>query len=214
MYGFAFDNNSKNCSREILKWFLYISRSSPVYSTNNLFDAPNVLRLIIHGLTHKRRSFPIISFFFNIKSVDILSLNSHTSQQHLPAQVHLSPFWNRLPRSLLWNCVNSIVQPLNTISLIQPRWSTWGDPYKRALRHALLSYRVISKFSGWISGALPPLHMFHGVYIDKSTFHYMTFKEVSLHICNKCGALTDSMVRGSSWEANSFSAAQEISRIL
>ena len=54
------------------------------------------------------------------------SLNSHISQQHLTAQVHLLPFWNRLPRSPLWNCVNSIVQPLNSISLIQPRWSTWG----------------------------------------------------------------------------------------
>jgi hypothetical protein len=38
----------------------------------------------------------------------------------------LPPFWNRLPRSLLWNCVNNIVQPLNSVSLIQPRWSTWG----------------------------------------------------------------------------------------
>ena len=49
MYGFNFDNNSKNCSRDILKRFLYISRSSLVHSTNNVFDAPNVLRLIIHG---------------------------------------------------------------------------------------------------------------------------------------------------------------------
>ena len=66
------------------------------------------------------------SYFFFLKCVDILSLNSHISQQHLPAQVHLPPFWNRLPRSLLWNCVNSIVQSLNSISLIQPRWSIWG----------------------------------------------------------------------------------------
>jgi len=68
--------------------------------------------------------FPRISLF--LKCVDILSLNSPISQQHLPAQVHLPPFWNRLPRSPLWNCVNSIVQPLNSISLIEPRWSTWG----------------------------------------------------------------------------------------
>ena len=67
------------------------------------------------------------SYFFFLKCIDILSLNSHISQQqHLPAQVHLPPFWNRLPRSTLWNCVNSIVQPLNPISSIQPRWSTWG----------------------------------------------------------------------------------------
>ena len=65
MYGFTFDNNSKNCSRDILKWFLYIFRSSLVHSTNNVFDAPNMLRLIIHGLTHQRRFFPFISFFQN-----------------------------------------------------------------------------------------------------------------------------------------------------
>jgi hypothetical protein len=65
------------------------------------------------------------SYFFFLKCVDIVSLNSHISQQHLPAQVHLPPFWNRLSRSPLWNCVNSIVQRLNSISLIQPRWSTW-----------------------------------------------------------------------------------------
>ena len=124
MYGFTFDNNSKNCSLDTLQWFLYISRSSLVHSTNNVFDAPNVLRLIIHGLTHQRRFFPFISFF--LKCVDIVLLNSHILQQHLPAQVHLPPFWNRLPRSLLWNRLKSIVQPLNSISLIQPCWSTWG----------------------------------------------------------------------------------------
>jgi hypothetical protein len=32
----------------------------------------------------------------------------------------LPPFFNQLPRSLLWNRVNSIVQPLNSMSLIQP----------------------------------------------------------------------------------------------
>jgi len=31
-----------------------------------------------------------------------------------------------MPRSPLWNCVNSIVQPLNSISFIQLRRSTWG----------------------------------------------------------------------------------------
>jgi len=123
MYGFIFDKNSKNCSRDILKWFLYIFRSSLVHSTNNVFDAPNVLRHIIHGLTHQRRfSF----YFFFLKCVNILLLNSHILKQHLPAQVHLPPFWNRLPRSLLWKRVKSIVQPLNSISLIQRCWSTWG----------------------------------------------------------------------------------------
>ena len=62
MYGFTFDNNSQSCSRDTLKWFLYISRSSLVHSTNNVFDAPNVLRLFIHGLTHQRL-FPFIFFF-------------------------------------------------------------------------------------------------------------------------------------------------------
>jgi len=62
MYGYTFDNNSKNCSRYILKWFLYISRSSLVHSTNNLFDAPNVSRLIIHGLTHQRHFFLLFLF--------------------------------------------------------------------------------------------------------------------------------------------------------
>ena len=64
MYGFTFDDNSKNCSWDILKWILYISRSSFVHSANNVFDAPDVLRLIIHGLTHQRRFFfPFIYFF-------------------------------------------------------------------------------------------------------------------------------------------------------
>jgi len=57
MYGFSFDNNSKNCSQDILKWFLYISRSSLVHSTNDVLDAPNVSRHIIHGLTHRRLFF-------------------------------------------------------------------------------------------------------------------------------------------------------------
>jgi len=122
MYCFTFDDNSKNCSRDILKWFLYISWSSLVHSTNNVFDAPNMLRLIIHGLIHRRFFF----YFFFLKCVDILLLNSHILQQHLLAQVHLPPFWNRLHCSLLWNRVNSIVQPFNSISLIPPRWSTWG----------------------------------------------------------------------------------------
>jgi len=71
------------------------------------------------------RHFFLLFLFFFFKCVGILSLNSHISQ-HLPAQVHLPPFRNRLHRSPLWNCVNSIVQPLNSISLIQTRWSTWG----------------------------------------------------------------------------------------
>jgi len=66
MYGFIFDNNSKNCSRYILKWFLYIFRSSLVHSTNNVFDAPNVLSLIIRGLTHQRRFFLLFPFFQNV----------------------------------------------------------------------------------------------------------------------------------------------------
>ena len=136
MYGFTLDNNSKNFSRDILKWFLYISRSSLVHSTNNVFDAPNVLRLFIHGLTH--RLFPFIYFF--LKCVDILLLNSHILQQHLPTQVHLPPFWNRLPRSLLWNRVKSIVQPLNSISLIQPYWSTWG-PVQTRLTLTMMEYK-------------------------------------------------------------------------
>jgi len=131
MYDFTFDNNSKNFSRDILKWFLYISRSSLVHSTNNVFDVPNTLRLIFHSLTHQ----PL----FFLKCVDILLLNSHILKHHLPAKGHLPPFWNRLSRSLLWNRVNSIVQPLNSVSLIQPRWPTWGTrvnaPYGWWLRH-------------------------------------------------------------------------------
>jgi Tfp pilus assembly protein PilV len=53
----------------------------------------------------------------------------------------LPPFWNRLPLSPLWNCANSITQPLNSISLIQPRWSTWGDLCKRALRYSFSTYK-------------------------------------------------------------------------
>jgi hypothetical protein len=39
------------------------------------------------------RSFFLLFIFF-LKCVDILLLNSHISQQHLPAQVHLPPFLN------------------------------------------------------------------------------------------------------------------------
>ena len=42
--------------------------------------------------TSRTSFFP--SYFFFLKCVDILSLNSHISQQQLPAQVHLPPFWN------------------------------------------------------------------------------------------------------------------------
>jgi len=54
MYNFTFDNNSKIFSREILKLILYISRSSLVHSTKNLFYLPNVSRLITHGWTNQR----------------------------------------------------------------------------------------------------------------------------------------------------------------
>jgi hypothetical protein len=56
-------------------------------------------------------------YFFSLLCIDILLSNSHILQ-HNAAQVHLPPFWNRLTRSLLWNRVNSIVQPLNSMSLI------------------------------------------------------------------------------------------------
>jgi hypothetical protein len=36
----------------------------------------------------------------------------------------LPPFFNRLPRSLSWNRVNSIVHPSNSMSLIQSHWSS------------------------------------------------------------------------------------------
>jgi len=116
MNHFTFDNNSKNLSRDILIWFEYISASSLVYSTNKVLDAHNVLCFIIHGLTQQRRFFFFFIFFF--KYVEFPSLNSHISQQHIPAQVHLQSFWNRLPRSLLWNCVKYIVQTFNSISFI------------------------------------------------------------------------------------------------
>ena len=51
MYGFIFDNNSKKTVPETSLNDFCTSRSSFVHSTNNVFDAPNVLRLIIHGLT-------------------------------------------------------------------------------------------------------------------------------------------------------------------
>jgi len=92
-----------------------------------LGNSPQITRINKQVTTCRmsRTSF-FPSYFFFLKCVDILSLNIHISQQHLPAQVNLPPFWNRLPRSPSWKCVNSIVQPLNSISLIQPRWSTGG----------------------------------------------------------------------------------------
>jgi hypothetical protein len=74
-----------------------------------------MLRLIIHGLTHRR-----FFYFYFQKCVDIPLLNSYILQ-HLPAQVNLLPFWNRLLHSPLWNRVNSTVQPMKSISLIQSR---------------------------------------------------------------------------------------------
>ena len=41
--------------------FIHISISL-VHSTNNVFDAASVLRLIIHGLTHQRRFSPLFLF--------------------------------------------------------------------------------------------------------------------------------------------------------
>ena len=73
--------------------------------------------------------------------------NIHIFPQ-LPAQFHLPPFWNRLPGSLLWNRTNSIAQPLNSISLIQSCWSSWG-PCNRAFRNVALThtYVLTSRFS-------------------------------------------------------------------
>jgi hypothetical protein len=50
--------------RYILKWFLYMSRSSLVHSINNVSDAPNMLYLIIHSFTHHRHFF--LLFFSNM----------------------------------------------------------------------------------------------------------------------------------------------------
>ena len=105
------------------------------------FDAPSMLRLIIHSLTHQRRFFPFISFFPNVLTF-FYQIVTYYNNRHLPPQIHLPPFWNRLPRSLLWNRVNSIVQPLNSISLIQPRWSTWGTRVNAPLTSLFTSTAV------------------------------------------------------------------------
>jgi hypothetical protein len=88
-----------------------------------------MLRLIIHGFTHHRRFFLLFIFFKYV-----LTINSLILQQHLAAQVHLPSFWNRLAHSLLWNRVNSIVQPLNLMYVIYlTAVINLGDPCKRAL---------------------------------------------------------------------------------
>ena len=51
-----------------------------------MFDAPNMLRLIIHSLTHQRRVF---FYLFFLKCVDILLVNSHILQQQQQQQQHL-----------------------------------------------------------------------------------------------------------------------------
>jgi hypothetical protein len=46
------------------------------------------------------------------------ALEEMVKQLNIP---DLPPFFNRLPRSLLRNRVNTIVHPLNSMSLIQPQ---------------------------------------------------------------------------------------------
>jgi hypothetical protein len=65
----------------------------------------------------------------------------------------LPPFWSRLPRSLLWNRVNSIVQPLNSISLIQPRWSTRGTRVNAPLQVRHIQVQCFHSY--FISSQLP-----------------------------------------------------------
>ena len=103
------------------RWPTFVNVVDSLWVTHHRLPVSTSKSRPVSQCRKSRTSF----FILFLKCVDILSLNSRISQ-HLPAQVHLPPFWNRLPRSPLLNCVNSIVQPLNSISLIQPRWSTWG----------------------------------------------------------------------------------------
>jgi predicted nucleic acid-binding Zn ribbon protein len=70
---------------------------------------------------------------------------------YLPAQVHLSPFWNRLPRSLLWNRVNIIVQPLNSVEfnfIDSTALNNLGHPCKRGLTSCVLRTVIAVTLNG------------------------------------------------------------------
>ena len=77
--------------------------------------------------------------------------------------------WNRLPRSLLWNRVNSIVQPLNSISLIQLRWSTWGthinsyrqtDTHTHTHTHTEYVLLIAFPWQQWVHKHTTVLHLY------------------------------------------------------
>ena len=79
--------------------------------------------------TSRTSFFPLISFF--LKCVDILSPNSHISQQHLPAQVHLPPFWNRLPRSTFVELCKQYRSTVEFNFVDSTAVTNLGDPCKR-----------------------------------------------------------------------------------
>jgi hypothetical protein len=105
-------------------------------------------------------------------------INSHIFPQHLHAQFHLPPFWNRLPGSVLWNRKNNIALPLNSISLIQSCWSNSG-PCKRAFRNVALThiYVLTSRFSPVLPGSKWLCHnktLNWGLLLGHKTFRWMT----------------------------------------
>jgi hypothetical protein len=61
---------------------------------------------------------------WNVKSENYRNRNIRDKSEEMVKELNipdLPPFFNPLPRSLLWNSVNSIVHPLNSMSLIQPQ---------------------------------------------------------------------------------------------
>ena len=138
-----------NCDSELIVW------------ENKLSSCGSLS--ITHQRIHQLRIYYIIAYFFFIKTfkmllhVSILRLSSGSTYFSL-TKLHVKIVNTSLKLSVMWQhivclcmccfqcrvvCVlaysqstyHSIVQPLNSISLIQPRWSTWGARVNAPLDH-------------------------------------------------------------------------------
>jgi hypothetical protein len=73
--------------------------------------------MVIDLLINQECLWDVKSENYRNRNIRNKALEEMVKESNIP---DLPPFFNRLPRSLLWNRVNSIVHPLNSMSLIQP----------------------------------------------------------------------------------------------
>jgi hypothetical protein len=74
-------------------------------------------QMVLDLLTNQACLWDVKSENYKNRNIRDKALEEVVKELNIP---DLPPFFNRLPRSLLWNSVNSIVHPLNSMSLIQP----------------------------------------------------------------------------------------------